>query len=337
MNYRASAEKVVARNDLSAPETQELVEAMFDGSLPASRTAFLLGALRAKGESAAELLGTSRVMRRHARFIDCGGRDAIDIVGTGGDGKNTFNISTTATFVACGAGVVIAKHGNRSASSMSGSADVLAALGFNLDCAPEQMEAAIRDIGIGFLFAAKMHPGMGRLAPLRRELGTRTLFNLAGPLCNPAGAIGTVLGVFAPEFVEIYAEVLRDLGCKRAFVVHGMEGLDEISVASETRVCELDNGDIKTYSLYPEMLIGQRFAENEIAGGTPAENAAITRAVLDGAGTGAQRAIVLLNAAAAIVAGGVADNLPGALELAKESIASGAARGKLARLIEYSR
>jgi anthranilate phosphoribosyltransferase len=336
MNYKSSVEKIISKTDLTAAETQELVEAMFDGTLPPTQTAFLLGALRAKGESAAELLGTARVMRRHAHFIDCGGRNAIDIVGTGGDGKNTFNISTTATFVACGAGVVIAKHGNRSASSLSGSADVLAALGFNLDCAPEQMETAIREIGIGFLFAAKMHPGMGRLAPLRRELGTRTLFNLAGPLCNPAGSVGQVLGVFAPEIVETYTEVLRDLGCKRAFVVHGMEGLDEISVSTETRVCELNNGDIKTYSLHPEMLLGQRYDEAGIKGGDPSENARILTNILDNKSTGAQRAIVLLNAAAAIVAAELAPDLQTAISLADESIRSGAARQKLTQLIQCS-
>lgn len=336
MKHKHAAEKIASGNDLNAHEAQALVENIIAGELTPAQTAFILGALHAKGESSGEILGTARAMRRHARFIDCGGKSATDIVGTGGDGKNTFNISTTSAFVAASAGVIIAKHGNRAASGLCGSADVLAQLGLNLDCPPVQMERAIQEIGIGFLFAAKMHPCMASVAPLRKELGIRTLFNLAGPLCNPAGAGTHVLGVFAPELTEIYAHALRELGCKRALVVHGMDGLDEISASTESRVCELRDGQIKTYPLHPEFFVGQRFPETDVQGGDARENARILKAILSGEISGGARAAVLLNAGAAIFASGLADDLRGGIQLADESLRSGAPLEKLNALIAYS-
>ena len=335
--YQSAAPKLTASRDLTSLESQHLVESIISGQTTLQQTAFLLGALRAKGESPDELLGAARAMRRHARYIDCGGLPVLDTCGTGGDGKNTFNISTASAFVAAGAGVIIAKHGNRSASGLCGSADVLAQLGFNLDCSPAQMENAIRETGIGFLFAQKLHPAMSRLAPLRKELGIRTLFNLTGPLCNPAGASAQVLGVFSSELTETYAQVLRELGCRRAFVVHGMDGLDEITPCAETRVCELRDGHLKTYSLHPELYLNQRHPEADLLGGDAQTNAHILHQILSNKIHNGAQAAVLLNAAAAIVASALADDLHEGIHLARQSIASGAALEKLNQLIHHSR
>ncbi len=330
-------EKIAAGRDLEFSEMGAMIESIMRGEMPPSQIGFFLGALRAKKESIGELTGAAQALRRHATFIDTGARPVIDTCGTGGDGANTFNISTTAAFVAAGAGVAVAKHGNRGISSKCGSADVLAACGFNLDVDPVVMEYAIQKIGIGFLFAPKMHPALGKIAPVRREIGLRTIFNMVAPLANPAGASGQVLGVFASRIVETYARVLRELGARRALVVHGMDGLDEISCCAPTRVCELRDGQIKTFELMPEMLIGERYAPSEIKGGEPEQNAKILRGVLDGSLGGAKRAVVLMNAGAAIVAGGGADTLEDGMALARRSLESGAALEKLEQLIQASK
>ena len=329
--------RVLDRRDLSAAEAEHLLELLTSDSVSAPQAGAMLTALRMKGESMTELLGMARLLRRHARHIDCGPRECVDIVGTGGDGGISFNVSTTSAFVAAGAGVVIAKHGNRAVSGKCGAADVMAALGFNLDAPPERMEYAIQTHGIGFLFAPKMHPMLGKVAALRRELGFRTIFNLLGPLCNPAGASGIVLGVYDPKLTELLAETLRELGVRRALVVSGHDGLDEISCAVTTRVSELDDGIIRSYELFPELLLGTSYPTSDIAGGTAQENAAILKSVLGGEDRGAARSIVLLNAAAAIRVAGMAGDLREAILLAALSIDSGAAMKKLDQLIAESR
>ena len=329
--------KILSGNDLAVEEMSGVVDEIMSGSATPAQVGGFLVALRMKGERIEQVTGAARSMRRHATFVDAGPGPVIDTCGTGGDGADTFNISTTAAFVAAGAGVTVAKHGNRSVSSKCGSADVLAALGFNLEADAAVMEQSIRENGIGFLFAQKMHPSMKNVAPIRRELGVRTLFNMLGPLTNPAGAGGQLLGVFSPVLTEMFAGVLKELGCRRAMVVYGNDGLDEITCTTSTRVSELRDGVIRTYELFPEMLIGASYEADEIKGGDPVCNAAITRAILDGSEKGAPRAITLLNAAAAIVVGEKADTLHDGIKLAEKSLDSGAALKKLELLIEASR
>lgn len=329
-------QKLIDRQDLPEQKSGEVFDQIMEGKLTPAQIGALLTALRMKGESVEELTGAAASMRRHAVLIDTGGTPVVDTCGTGGDQSGTFNISTTAAFVVAGAGVPVAKHGNRSVTSQCGSADVLSALGVAIEAPPETVEECIRSIGIGFLYAPKMHPAMKHAAPIRRELGVRTIFNMLGPLTNPANARGQILGVFAPELTESFAAVLRTLGSKRAFIVHGQDGLDEITVTTTTRVTELRDGRIRTYELDPLPLIGVYHASESLRGGSPGENAAITRRVLEGQ-PGAPRDIVLLNAAAGIVAGGKADTLEAGFKLAQASIDSGQAAGKLDALIKHSR
>lgn len=324
--------KVVSRQDLSGEEAVEAMNSIMGGEATPAQIAGLITALRMKGETVEEVAGAAASMRRHANYIDAGGRSVVDTCGTGGDGMNTFNISTTTAFVVAGAGVPVAKHGNRAVSSKCGSADVLRELGVGIEVEPFVMEQCLQEHGICFLFAPKMHPAMKYAIGPRRELGIRTIFNMLGPLTNPANATGQVVGVFAPELTEMFAQALRELGCRRAFVVHGGDGLDEITVTCPTRVCELRDGVVKTYELSPDILLGEMHDAVDLAGGEPAYNAAILRAVLGGE-VGAKRDIVLVNAAAGIVAGEQADTIEEGLELARESIDSGAAMGMLETLI----
>ena len=329
--------QLLAGGSLTAQEMGEALDTILNHDVPAVQIGALLTALRIKGETVAELLGAARTLRRHAALIDTGSTEVIDTAGTGGDHASTFNISTAAAFVAAAAGVPVAKHGNRSVSSKCGSADVLAALGFNLEVEPAVMEEAIQRIGIGFLFAAKLHPALGKVAGLRRELKQRTIFNMLGPLVNPAGATGQLMGCYAPELTEIFAGVLRELGVKRALVVHGLDSLDEITVTAPTRVSELRDGMISTYELQPEILIGQTFDPEDIVGGDAAENAAILKAVLqDCAPKPAMRAITLVNAGAAIYVGGRCEDLAAGIRMADEALASGEAYRKLEELIRCS-
>ncbi|MBO4492335.1 MAG: anthranilate phosphoribosyltransferase [Lentisphaeria bacterium] len=333
-------EKILAGSDLTAEETGAALEKIASGSVPPVQIGAFLGALRAKGESETELAGAARILRRKCRFIDCGTREVIDTCGTGGDrrdGRSTFNISTTCAFVAAGAGVAVAKHGNRSVSSKCGSADVLAELGYNLDAAPETVEDSIQDNGIGFLFAAKLHPVMGAVAPYRRELGVRTIFNMLGPLINPAHAGAQLLGVYDAKLTELFARVLRDLGLRRALVVHGHDGMDEITICAPTRISELKNGEIRTYDLHPEIYLDRTYRAEDIPGGDACENARILRAVLTGEDRGAARAITLLNSGAAILAAGLAEDLRDGIRQAEKSIDSGAGLEKLEVLIRSSK
>ena len=334
--FNEALKKVVDEIDLSAQEMSQVMDLIMQGNATDVQIAAVLIALRMKGESISEVTGAAQTMRDNAVFIDAGAGIVVDTCGTGGDGANTFNISTTAAFVVAGAGVRVAKHGNRSSSSMCGSADVLAALGFNLDVDPVLMEQSIQNNGIGFLFAPKMHPAMKHVMPVRRELKLRTIFNILGPLTNPAGASGQVIGVFSPALTELFAEVLKNLGTRRAFIVHGQDGLDEITCTETTRVTELRDGIIKTYELYPEMLVGQTFDAEDLAGGDPETNAKITLEILKNERCDGARAVVVLNAAAAIVAGEKVDTMEEAIKLAEESIDSGAALEKLNKLIEAS-
>jgi len=329
--------KIMSGRDLTAAEMGEVMEEIMKGEAAAAQIGAFLAALRMKGERIEELTGAARVMRRHAAFIDTGAKTVIDTCGTGGDGADTFNISTTAALIAAGAGITVAKHGNRSVSSKCGSADVLAALGFNLDVEPVIMEQSIQENGIGFLFAPKVHPAMRNVAGIRKELGIRTIFNMLGPLTNPAGASGQVLGVFSPVMTEMFAAALKSLGCRRAMVVHGNDGLDEITCSTTTRVSELRDGVVKTYELFPEMYVGNTYPLSAIKGGDPALNAQIMKSVLDGSEKGAPRAVALLNAAAAIVAGEKADNMEAGFKMAEAALDSGAALNKLEILIKASK
>ncbi|NQU38449.1 MAG: anthranilate phosphoribosyltransferase [Lentisphaerae bacterium] len=327
--------KVIEGTNLTQAETTEAFDLIMAGEATPSQIAGLIVALRMKGETIDEIAGGAASMRRRAVFVDPGGLPVVDTCGTGGDSCDTFNISTTAALVVAGAGVPVAKHGNRAISSQCGSADLLAALGVNLDVPPETCEEAIREAGIGFLFAPGLHPAMKYAMPSRREMGVRTIFNMLGPLTNPAGAKAQIIGVFAAELTETFANVLRLLGSRRAFIVHGHDGMDELTTTTTSRVSELVNGQVKTYDFDPLELMSDYATPESLAGGDAETNAAITRGILAGT-PGAPRDIVCLNAAAAIVAGGKAGSLKEGFALAQESIDSGRALKALESLIEVS-
>ena len=332
---KAYLQKLVARQNLTPQEAAAAFDTIMSGEATQAQLGAFLTGLRMKGETTEEIAAAAQSMRRHAVFVDPRGLPVVDTCGTGGDSLGTFNISTTAAFVVAGAGVPVAKHGNRSITSKCGSADVLAALGVNLDAMPEVMEECIREVGIGFLFAAKLHPAMKHAMGPRKELGFRTIFNLLGPLTNPAGAKSQVLGVFAPELTEVFADVLRRLGSSRVFVVHGHDGMDEITVTAATRVSELRNGTVRTYELDPLQYVEHLAKPEDLLGGDPATNAAILRAILAGE-KGPKRDIVCLNAAAGIVAGGKAADLQAGFKAACESIDSGRATKALEGLVARS-
>jgi anthranilate phosphoribosyltransferase len=329
--------KIEAGSDLSRQEAELAMEEILSGRSNEEAIVALLTALRAKGETVAELVGFARAMRQQVIPVFPNGSRPdellVDTCGTGGDSSGTFNISTAAAFVAAGAGVHIAKHGNRSISSKCGSADVLEALGVSLDVPPERVGAAIREIGIGFLYAPALHTAMRHAMSARRRLG-RTAFNLLGPLTNPAGARAQIAGVFSDKVVEKVALVLSELDVERAFVVHGAGGLDEISLCGETTVGDVHRNVVRIYQVTPEDFGLERSPLDAISGGDAAHNAAVIRAILSGE-KGPHRDIVVANAAAAIVASGrAADFLEGAL-MAAQSIDSGEARKKLDTLIAY--
>ena len=317
--------------DLTSEEAKAGMTEIMSGQASPVQIASFLVAMRMKGETPEEVTEFARVMRQHVRSVSPSAHPLVDTCGTGGDAIKTFNVSTCAALVAAGAGVAIAKHGNRSVTSKCGSADVLEALGIRFDLSPEEAAQCIDNIGLGFMFAPSYHPAMKYAGPVRRELGLRTMFNMLGPLTNPAGADAQVLGVYSPELTELHANVLRNLGSQRAYVVHGVGGLDELSTFGETRVTELKDGEIRTYNVAPEDFGLARVAAEDLQGGTPEENAQLLVDILGGK-EGPARDIVLLNAAAAIAAGGKADTLSEGLAVAAESVASGAARSKLEAL-----
>jgi anthranilate phosphoribosyltransferase len=312
-----------------------MITDIFSGNITDAQIGAMMAALATKGETFEELAGAARAMRRKALRIQTSAATVVDTCGTGGDGAHTFNISTTTSFVVAACGVTVAKHGNRSVSSQCGSADLLEALGIKLDTAPEIVEEAVQDIGIGFLFAPLYHGAMRFAAKARKEVGLRSIFNMLGPLTNPAGANCQLLGVYAPELTEMFAHALQLLGTKRAFVVHGHDGLDEISVCAPTRVSELKNGLIRTYDISPEQFFSEQAEPADLLGGSPEENAQITRNILNGE-KGPKRNIVIINAAAALVAAGQAEDLKQGIRIAETAIDEGGAAKKMEALIRYS-
>src|SRR5436190_15239565 len=292
---------------LPADHASAVLDEIMEGRADDVQTGAFLIALRAKGETVAELVGLARTMRRLAAEVEVGGDELVDTAGTGG-GPSTFNISTAAALVAAGAGCRVAKHGNRSNTSRSGSADLLEALGVSIDLAPDHVARCIEEVGFGFMFAPRHHAAMKHVAPVRKELAVRTIFNFLGPLTNPAGATRQLLGVSDPHYQETIAEALVGLGCERAFVVRAADGLDEISVSDSTRVVEVKDGGTEEWYLSPEELGFDRVGIEQIAGGSPEENAETVRRVLEGA-EGPAREVVLLNAGAAVLVGGGAEDL----------------------------
>lgn len=334
--FREHLVKIVGRQDLQQSEMSEVLAEIFSGNISDAQIGAFMAALATKGETFEELAGAAQAMRRKAVRVDVPAAAVVDTCGTGGDGANTFNISTTTAFVVAACGVPVAKHGNRSVSSKCGSADLLESLGVNLNTDPEIVEEAIGEIGIGFLFAPLYHGAMKYAMKARKEVGLRSIFNMLGPLTNPAGANCQLLGVYAPELTEMFAQALKMLGSKRAFVVHGHEGLDEISVCAPTRISELNDGVIRTYDISPEQYFGESADPQELTGGEPDLNAAISRKILGGE-TGPRRNVVVLNAAAALVAAGKAADFGEGIRQAEAAIDSQAAAGKLEALIAYTR
>jgi len=326
-NMQDYIERVTEGEDLSQADAREASTAVFDGATEAQIGALLTG-LRAKGETEAEIAGFAEGMRDAARTIDPDRTPLVDTCGTGGDDYDTINVSTTSTFVAAGAGVPIAKHGNYSVSSSSGSADVLEEVGVTVDVEPPAVEAAIEADGIGFMLAPVFHPAMKAVIGPRKELGMRTIFNILGPLTNPAGADGQVLGVYDPALVPLVANALARMDVERALVVHGA-GLDEVAIHDETTVAEVSGSDIEEYTITPGDLGLERHPIADIEGGSPSDNAADLTGIVEGEVDGAKRDIILANAGAAVYVAGMADSHRDGVEVARQAIASGDAADKL--------
>ncbi len=331
MPLRPAIAKVAAREVLTEAEAHAAMSHIMDGeATPAQIAAFITG-LAIRGETVEEITGFARAIREHAVTIAPRAEHLVDIVGTGGDRLNTFNISTTSAFVIAGAGGHVAKHGNRAASSRSGAADVLEALGVNLDAPPEIVQACIEEVGFGFLFAPRFHPAFKHAMPPRREIGIRTVFNILGPLTNPAGARRYLQGAPSPAHTEVMGRVLAQLGAERAFVVHGLDGMDEITLCAPTQVTEVADGTVRTSTIAPEQFGFKRAALEDLRGGTPQENAAITVTILEGE-RGPRRDIVVLNAGVALVAAGIARTIEDGIARAAQSIDSGHAYERLEAL-----
>ena len=342
-----SLKKVVEREDLSAEEAYMTMDEIMSGKATDAQIAAFLTALRLKGETVGEITGFARAMREKVSPVRVAGqvgasisgtdREAlVDTCGTGGDASNTFNISTATAFVVAGAGILVAKHGNRSVSSLCGSADVVEALGVSLELTPEQVGECISEIGIGFLYAPLLHKAMKYVMAARREIKIRTVFNILGPLTNPAGASAQIMGVYQENLTEVLARVLNELGSRRAYVVHGLDGLDEVSPSAESQVSEVKGGQVHTYRVSPEEFGLKRARLSDLQGGNAAENAQIITRILGGE-AGPKRDVVVMNASLAIAAGGKANNFREGVKLAAHSIDSGAAMEKLNGLVEFSR
>jgi len=325
----------VRRQDLTREQAAEAMRTLMSGEATPSQIAGFLVALHMKGETVEEITGFAETMRAMATRVPTSRRPLVDTCGTGGDRSGTFNISTTAAFVVAGAGVAVAKHGNRSATSKCGSADVLEALGVNIDASPEKVGQCIDEIGIGFLFARKLHTAMRHVGPVRTELRIRTVFNILGPLTNPAAACGQVVGVFDSSLVEPLAAVLAQLGSRHAFVVAGSDGLDELTLAGPSVVAEAQGGAVKTYEVSPKEFGLAEVGAEQLKGGDPEVNAAILRDVLGGK-KGPHRDIVLLNAAPALITGQAAPDWASGITLAAKSVDSGAALAALEGLVRAS-
>lgn len=324
--------QLVKREDLTSEVMEQVIEEIMTGEATDAQKASFLTALSMKGETIDEITSAAKVLRSHCeRFLN--DMDVLEIVGTGGDGSNTINISTLSSVVVSAAGIPVAKHGNRAASSKCGTADCLEALGVKIDCAPARSAQILKDINLCFLFAQKYHPAMRFVGAVRKEMGIRTLFNVLGPLANPAGATMQLFGVYSEELVEPLAHVLRNLGVKRAMVVYGKDSIDEISLSAETKVCEFKNDEFKSYIIKPEDLGIARCNKEDLVGGTPQENAAIVNDILGGA-KGPKTDVVLLNAGAAIYLASDGITLKDGIEKAREIIVSGKAKEQLEKFIE---
>lgn len=327
--------KLINQENLSLEETENVFNALMSGELTPVQISAFLTALASKGETIEEIAGAAKTMRSKSNQIKPKDSKLIDTCGTGGDKSGTFNISTTVGFVLAGGGLFVAKHGNRSVTSKAGSSDVLEALGIKIDLEPQQVEKCIDTIGIGFMFAPRFHPAMKYAMPIRQELKIKTIFNLLGPLTNPANAHFQLLGVASPNLTEKFAGVLKELGLKKALVVHG-DGLDEITLTGSTRISELDKGEIRTYEIQPEDFGFAKCSLEELKGGDAKENAEILRQILQGELKGAKREIVLLNAGAGFYAGNVVDSIFEGVKMAEEVIDSGKALGKLEEMVKLS-
>jgi len=335
MTVQQALARLLDGHDLSRDEARAVMNEIMEGEATPAQIGGFLVALRLKGETADEIAGCAEAMREHVLTVRPKRDDLVDTAGTGGDAARTINISTAAALVAAAAGAGVAKHGNRAVSSASGSADVLEALGFRLELPRAEIERSIDELGFGFLFAPTHHPAMRHAAPVRRELAARTVFNVLGPLTNPAGARAQVVGVYAPSLVRTIAEVLAQLGARRAFVVHGAAGIDELSPAGPNLVCEVVDSDVREREIDPLELGVPRCDPSELRGGSPGDNAEAIRAVFRGE-NGGKRSAILLNAAGAIAAAGHADDLREGLEVARTAVDSGAALARLDELIAFS-
>ena len=331
--------KIVTKEDLTYDEAFQVMNEIMSGETTATQNAAFLAALSTKStraETIDEISGCAAAMRSHAIPVDTGDMDCLEIVGTGGDGAHSFNISTTSVFILAAAGVKVAKHGNRAASSQCGTADCLEALGVNIQQSPEDCVRLLREVGICFMFAQKYHTSMKYVGAIRKELGFRTVFNILGPITNPASPNYQLLGVYDEYLVEPLAKVLTSLGVKRGVVVYGQDKLDEISISAPTTVCDFGGGEYKTYTIQPEDFGFERATKDDIVGGTPEENARITMDIRTGKERGAKRNVVLMNAGAALYAAGKADSIAGGVKLAAEMIDSGKAAAKVEQFAKAS-
>lgn len=328
--------KIVEGQDLTKEEAKTVFNEIMTGQVSEAQIAAWITALRMKGETADELAGCIEIMRQEVLAVKCNDHFAVDSVGTGGDGAHTINISTTAAFVAAGAGITVAKHGNRAVSSKSGSADVLSQLGINLDITPEKMEACLNNIGFSFLFAPKLHPAMKHAIGARRAIGIRTIFNLLGPMTNPANTTRGVIGVFSEKYCYLLAEAAHKTGADHYLFVHGSDGLDEITLTGSSTIIEVKGKEIKAYKFNPKEYGFNLCKTADFGGGTPEENAEYTRQILSGKEQGAKRDIVVINAAATILVSGKAADWNEAIKMAKQSIDSGAAAEKMKQFAEAS-
>ena len=326
--------KLSKKQDLAYAEAEAAMDEIMSGQATPVQMSAYLTALALKGETIDEITASAAGMRAHCIKL-LHNLDVLEIVGTGGDGSNSFNISTTSSLVIAAGGVPVAKHGNRAASSKSGAADCLEALGVNITIEPEQSKTLLEEIGICFLFAQKYHTAMKYVGPIRKELGIRTIFNILGPLANPAGPVYQIMGAYDESLLPSMAKVLSNLGVKRGMVVYGQDRLDEISASAPTTVCEIDNGTFKNYVITPEEFGMERCTKEDLVGGTPQENAEITRAILNGE-KGPKRNAVLLNAAAALYVAGKADSMADGVKLAEKVIDTGLAKAQLERFIKLS-
>lgn len=328
--------KVIEKKDLARDEAASVMDEIMKGEATPSQITCIITALRMKGETVDEITGFALKMREHAIKISPNVGNLVDTCGTGGDSSGTFNISTISAIVAAAAGAKIAKHGNRSASSKCGSADILEAIGVKIDVPPEKVARSIEEVGIGFMYAPNFHPAMKYAGPSRKEIGIRTIFNILGPLTNPAGAKNQLIGVFSEELTDLLALVLQNLGSNKVMAVFGRDLLDEISVCDRTKITSLNDGVVKTYDIEPKDFGMKRWSRNELVGGTVNENIKITNDVLKGLDKGAKRDVVLLNTSAVLALAGIAKDMRQGIDIAKESIESGKAFKKLEELIKFT-